>query len=279
MATTVQNSDKKYLNFSGLAYYDGKIKAWVDGKKYITSSALAGYATESWVEGKKYITNDALAGYATESWVGQNYQPKGNYQAAGNYIVDNDGSLVQKINTSYTYWTNFLNGLTTPAPTLAELSADHTWLKTNKSGLESAASWVSTNGANVLGSIKDLCGDPTATGDAKLGRVGVLEQKIGKLTNATSWIGVVTAKPTSATVTVNGESVTCVAGDIVTVVNDKAEETGLEYIFDGTNWVELGDSSGSRTRLTELERALREDVVLKVDFDVALTTDIDTLFA
>ena len=64
-------------------------KEWVEGKGYITSSALSGYATQDWVgqqgylvqsdlsqyatrqwvTGRGYITSDALTGYATEDWV------------------------------------------------------------------------------------------------------------------------------------------------------------------------------------------------------------------
>ncbi len=380
----VENSSKKYLNFDGLAHYDSKIKAWAEGK----------------------------------------YQTKGNYQPAGIYVADDaQGTVAKKINDSYSLWESFLAGLETAAPTLAELSGDHTWLTTNKSGLESASSWVSENGAGAVtatswvstnGAKAKEAGDffdanktelnrafvnhsggsiaggkgylPEAFGslgtsvlgfsemmkdywtigtddileisyrvsdadvndkrtitqvgrlglvetnlawaaqtaivatqkansarwdidalseeltgvqgavegsDARLGRVGVLEQKIGKLTKATSWLGVVAAKPTSATVTINGASVTCSAGDIVTVVNDKPEETGLEYIYDGSAWVELGDSSGSRARIKTLEdtvgdanSGLVKDVneikinyVSKSEIVFATTAEIDTLFA
>lgn len=36
---------------------------------FITSAALAGYATESWVSSQGYLTSGDLSGYATESWV------------------------------------------------------------------------------------------------------------------------------------------------------------------------------------------------------------------
>jgi hypothetical protein len=54
---------------------------WGDhnGKGYLTSASLNGYATESWVTGKGYLTSASLNGYATQTWVSQNYQPKGSY--------------------------------------------------------------------------------------------------------------------------------------------------------------------------------------------------------
>lgn len=54
---------------------------WGDhnGKGYLTSASLNGYATESWVTSKGYLTSASLNGYATQTWVSQNYQPKGSY--------------------------------------------------------------------------------------------------------------------------------------------------------------------------------------------------------
>lgn len=63
--------------------------------------------------------------------------------------------------------------------------------------------------------------------------------------------GTVTAKPTSASVTVNGSStaITAVAGDVVIWAAE-----GIEYIYTGSAWEELGDV----TRLGELETKIND---------------------
>ena len=82
------------------------------------------------------------------------------------------------------------------------------------------------------------------------GRVDSCETDIASLKTSVAggvhFIGTVTAKPTSASVKVNGSSTatTAVAGDIVLW---SAE--GIEYIYTGSAWEELGDV----TRLGDLE--------------------------
>lgn len=71
-----------YLTSSDLAGYateswvgqeisDMATQTWVNLQGYLTAASLNGYATQSWVGQQGFLTSSDLNGYATESWVGQ----------------------------------------------------------------------------------------------------------------------------------------------------------------------------------------------------------------
>ena len=74
-------------------------------------------------------------------------------------------------------------------------------------------------------------------------RISELEDEVAKLSNATHWLGVTTTSLTDGSttnpITINGDSVTAVSGDIV------QDSNGNEYIFNGTAWQALGSSVGT----------------------------------
>lgn len=90
--------------------------------------------------------------------------------------------------------------------------------------------------------VRDWIGDGTTSGAEK--RLADVETEIAKLSNATHWLGVTTTNlsdgDTTNPITIGGESVTAVSGDIVQTT------TGArEFIFNGTAWQELGSSVGT----------------------------------
>ena len=74
------------------------------------------------------------------------------------------------------------------------------------------------------------------------GRVSVLESKVDALNAATHFEGKVEFNPSAEGATTDGYD----AGDIVIYGNK-------EYIFDGTAWIELGDTTAESGRITTLE--------------------------
>lgn len=74
-------------------------------------------------------------------------------------------------------------------------------------------------------------------------RIASLETEVAKLSNATHWLGVTTTAlsdgSTTNPITIGGQSVTAVSGDIV------QDSNGNEYIFNGTAWQALGSSVGT----------------------------------
>ena len=89
--------------------------------------------------------------------------------------------------------------------------------------------------------VRTWVGDGTTSGAEK--RITTLETEVAKLSNATHWLGITTTAlsdgSTTNPITINGESVTAVSGDIV------QDSNGQEYIFNGTAWQALGSSVGT----------------------------------
>lgn len=89
--------------------------------------------------------------------------------------------------------------------------------------------------------VRQWVGDGTTSGAEK--RITTLETEVAKLSNATHWLGITTTALTDGSttnpITINGESVTAVSGDIV------QDSNGNEYIFNGTAWQALGSSVGT----------------------------------
>ena len=74
-------------------------------------------------------------------------------------------------------------------------------------------------------------------------RISELEDEVAKLSNATHWLGITTTSlsdgSTTNPITINGQSVTAVSGDIVQDSNSN------EFIFNGTAWQQFGASIGT----------------------------------
>jgi hypothetical protein len=89
--------------------------------------------------------------------------------------------------------------------------------------------------------VRQWIGDGSTSGAEK--RLSDAESEISKLSNATHWLGITTTTLTDGSttnpITINGNSVTAVSGDIV------QDSNGQEYIFNGTSWQAFGGSIGS----------------------------------
>lgn len=87
----------------------------------------------------------------------------------------------------------------------------------------------------------DAAGD--AEGNGK-GRVTILEEQVRALNSATHFEGKVEGDSLEAAIAASGK--TYQSGDIVIYGNK-------EYIYDGSNWIELGDTTDEQSRLSALE--------------------------
>lgn len=77
-----------------------------------------------------------------------------------------------------------------------------------------------------------------------------LQGDIGNITNIMNFRGTVTAKPTGAD---SGDAEKpYVAGDVV-VVTGNGDDAGKEFVFDGTTWHEIGDTSAEGAAITALQ--------------------------
>lgn len=95
-------NQKDYATKSEIPVIPSNVSSFNNDAGYITENALNGYATESYVDNAIDNAEVNLTGYATEQWVGENYQVKGDYQPAGNYLTSipseyvTDGELSAK---------------------------------------------------------------------------------------------------------------------------------------------------------------------------------------
>lgn len=89
--------------------------------------------------------------------------------------------------------------------------------------------------------VRQWIGDGSTSGAEK--RLSDAEAEIAKLSNATHWLGITTTSLTDGSttnpITINGQSVTAVNGDIV------QDSNGQEFIFNGTSWQAFGGSIGT----------------------------------
>jgi hypothetical protein len=100
---------------------------------------------------------------------------------------------------------------------------------------------------------------------AETGRVSVLEEKVNALTAATHFEGVVEFDPSAEGATTAGYD----AGDFVIYGNK-------EYIFDGSKWIELGDTTDEQSRLSALEGLVgTTSVDAQIDAKIAALSDDD----
>lgn len=89
--------------------------------------------------------------------------------------------------------------------------------------------------------VRQWIGDGTTSGAEK--RITDAETAIAALSNATHWLGITTTTITDGSttnpITIGGEPVTAVSGDIV------QDSNGIEFIFNGTAWQQFGASIGT----------------------------------
>lgn len=127
------------------------------------------------------------------------------------------------------------------------VSQDGTKYTVSSKGIDDAISAaVAPVSASVTGlttrvDALDAAGD--ADGNGK-GRVTILEEQVRALNAATHFEGKVEGETFDAAIAASGK--TFEAGDIVIYGNK-------EYIFDGTNWIELGDTTAESDRISQLE--------------------------
>lgn len=108
----------------------------------------------------------------------------------------------------------------------------------------------------------DAAGD--AEGNGK-GRVTILEEQVRALNAATHFEGKVEGDTFDAAIAASGK--TFESGDIVIYGNK-------EYIFDGTNWIELGDTTDEQSRLSALEGLVgTTSVDAQIDAKIAALSD------
>lgn len=203
---------------------------------------------------KKYLSGSGLSYYdgRIKSWANNKFQPIGNYAPIA----------------AMELWEGFLAGLTAtnnkPVPTLETIKK---YIETDSGG-RALELWkgfldaLPTDNKPVpkLADIKSHMQDMIGNGSTGAGRVGALETAIGNLSNAVHFKGVVNKMP---------DTTACSPGDIIVFIKnnatpeDEITNDAKEFIFDGSQWIELGDT---------------KDYIHKEDIIFITTNEIDSLF-
>ena len=150
----------------------------------------------------------------------------------------------------------------------------------NFSSLDSTVSddgtYVDIDITETDGKLTSVDIDETKLGNTITQITSAIESINNTLVGGVNFIGVVTAIPTTSSVTIDGKPVTAKTGDIVlykytggedSANPNSAQDTGLEFIYTGTAWEELGSPdkcsklidavettvSGLSTKVTSLE--------------------------
>lgn len=264
--------NKTFLDLDGLTLYDGKLKDHLSGTANSNSDLVSvqltlngdhtsaeNYISELSVDTTALVTE--LNKKATKNIKTVSIKNASN-GAKGKVEVDQlDDTITLKEGANISLTADEANDTITIAANMNFTSLDAT---------------VSDSGTYVDVEIVEADGKLTSVeiDDTKLGTaIGGLEDDIDELSTAieninktlvggVNFIGVVTAIPESSTVTVDEKSVTAKTGDIVlykyvgdenTANPNSAKDTGLEFIYTGTDWEELGSPDKCSKMIDELE--------------------------
>lgn len=122
------------------------------------------------------------------------------------------------------------------------------WLSAPASDVHDWAKSASINDVNITGNqaIINLTADLEEAEKA----ISALQEAV---TGGMHFIGISTTDPATGTVTIGGEAITPATGDIVIYKVTGTDARDVEYVYDGSGWIELGDVTAEAKRISELE--------------------------
>ncbi len=132
------------------------------------------------------------------------------------------------------------------------------WLSAPASDVYDWAKSASINDVDITGNQAII----TLTDDLDKAEAAIVALQ-NAVTGGMHFIGISTTDPTTGTATVGGKAVTPATGDIVIYKVTGTDARDVEYVYDGTAWIELGDVTAEAKRITALEtwRATAEDEI------------------
>lgn len=237
--------NKTFLDLEGLTLYDGKLKDHLSDTATSDNSELVSVTLTldgDHTSEEKYISELSVdtTPLATEL-------SKKATKNIGTITVKNGDTKVADVSVDTLDDTITLVGGTNI--TLAASDSNDTITIKANMDFTSLGTTVSDDAEYVSIEIVETDGVLTSVelDDTKLGTA--IKKINDTLVGGVNFIGIVTSIPTSGTVTIDGESVTAKTGDIVLYkyINEEdsadpqsEEDTGLEFIYTGTAWEELG---------------------------------------
>lgn len=244
--------DKTFLDLQGLTNYDDKLKQHLTDTATGTSNYVDVGLTLS---GKHTSTGKYISGLTVDTTKLQTaLNAKANKNIKTVSVKNSSNTVKGSVTVKTLDDTIVLKDGANISMTADDASKTITIAASmNFSSLDST---VSDDGTYVGVQVVETDGKLTSVSvdEAKLSnKISTLDGAINKinqtLVGGVHFIGVVTAIPTSASVTIDGKTVTAQKGDIVLYkyVNgedsanpNSTQDTGLEFIYTGTAWEELG---------------------------------------
>ena len=256
---------KTFLDLDGLTLYDGKLKDHLSGTADSTGSDLV--SVELTLNGDHASSGNYISELAVDTSALSTELGKKAEKNIGTITVKNGTTKVADVTVdSLNDTITFVGGTNV---TLAASYSNDTITVNANMDFTSLDATVSDSGTYVDVEIVETDGklnsvelDDTKLGTAINGLTTAIENINKTLVGGVNFIGVVTTIPTSSTITVDGKSVTAKTGDIVLYkyTGDEnpadpqsAQDTGLEFIYTGTAWEELGSPDKCSKMIDELE--------------------------
>lgn len=202
------------------------------------------YTTKTYVDAevKKVADNLATTAEDVEKIEGTLTELTGTTIPGINKSISDNATAIGTINTAL----NSKVDTSTYTAKVAELAEDIETAQTQANkGVEDAA--TAKAAAVAAQSTADTA---VANAAANASAIQTLQGKIGNLTNIMNFRGTVTAKPTGADS--GDDNNPYVAGDVVVVIGD-GDDAGKEFVFDGTTWHEIGDTSAEGAAISDLQ--------------------------
>lgn len=255
-------TNKTFLDLTGLELYDGKLKSHLSATATSTNSDLVS-ATLT-LDGNHASTGKYISELTVDTTALVNELNKKATKNIGTITVKNNNTKVADVIVDSLNDTITLVGGTNV--TLSASDSDDTITIAANMDFTSLDSTVSDDGTYVGVEITETDGKLTGVelDDTKLvtainGLSSAIETINNTLVGGVNFIGVVTSIPVSNTVTIDGKSVTAKTGDIVLYKYKSSEnignpqDTGLEFIYTGSAWEELGSPDKCSKMIDEIE--------------------------
>lgn len=130
---------------------------------------------------------------------------------------------------------------------------------------------ISAEGVVTASAVTLAAGDIKMADDTDLeSKINSLDDEIAALASATHFIGVTTDElydgAVAGNITIDGETVTPVDGDIVIAV-EKDTKASCEFICSGGHWYLLGDTTAEQTRLSAVETWIDNNIISKSEIE------------
>lgn len=262
--------NKTFLDYNGLLLYDNKLKTHITDTADSVGSELVKVGLT--LNGQHASGENYISGLSVDTNALQTELSEKATKNIGTITVKNDNNKVADVIVDSLNDTITLVGGSNV--TLSASDSNDTITIAASMDFSSLDATVTGDGTYVSVEISEEDGKLTGVevDDVKLrnaidGLTEAIESINNTLVGGVNFIGVVSTIPTTGTVIINGESVPAKTGDIVlykytgdedNANPQSAQDTGLEFIYTGSAWEELGSPDKCSKMIDDVESNVSE---------------------